>query len=98
MNKEMGHMPKYVIERTVPGVGQMSPEQLRALSAKSNAVLADMDGNIQWVHSYATEDKLFCVYNADNKELIREHARSGDFPCDAIHQVGAIIDPVTGEE
>lgn len=90
-------MPKYVIEREVPGIGGMSSDELHGLSAKSNAVLAGIDGDIQWVHSYAAEDRLFCVYNAENKELIREHARRGGFPCDNIREVSAIIDPVTGE-
>jgi hypothetical protein len=90
-------LPKYVIERTVPGLGSMSPEQLHDLSAASNSVLRSMDGGIQWVQSYATDDRLFCVYNADGPELVREHARRGGFPCDRIRQVGAIIDPVTGE-
>ncbi|HEX5495884.1 MAG TPA: DUF4242 domain-containing protein [Mycobacteriales bacterium] len=90
-------MPKYVIERDVPGVGGMSAEQLCGLSAASNKVLSGMGHGIQWVHSYATTDRLFCVYNAENEDLIREHARRGGFPCDLIHRVGAIIDPVTGE-
>lgn len=91
-------MPKYVIERTVPGLGRMNAEELHGLSAASNRVLAGMDGGVQWVHSYATGDRLFCVYNAEDPELIREHARRGGFPCDRISQVTAIIDPVTGED
>ena len=90
-------MPKYVIEREVPGVGSMTADQLHDLSSASNTVLAGMPGNIQWVHSYAAEDRLYCVYNAENQELIREHARRGGFPCNHVRQVGAIIDPVTGE-
>lgn len=90
-------MPKYVIRREVPGAGRLSPEDLRQLSAKSNAVLAGMGGRAQWVHSYVTGDGLFCVYNADNEETVREHARVGGFPCNDIAQVAAIIDPVTGE-
>jgi Protein of unknown function (DUF4242) len=95
--EEARSMPKYVIERTVPGLGRMTADELSGLSAASNDVLASMDGDIQWVQSYATEDRLFCVYNADGPERIREHARRGGFPCDRISQVGAIIDPVTGE-
>jgi hypothetical protein len=90
-------MPKYVIERTVPGVGAMDAEQLAELSAKSNAVWGSFESGIQWVHSYVAEDRLFCVYNAESPELIREHARRGGFPCDSIRQVSAIIDSVTGE-
>lgn len=90
-------MPKYVIERSVPGIGSMTPDQLHEISAKSNAVLAGMDDYIQWVQSYVTEHGLVCVYNAANEELIREHARRGGFPCDQIREVGAVIDPVTGE-
>jgi hypothetical protein len=90
-------MPKFVIERTVPGLGQMSADELSGLSAASNGVLRGMPRGIQWVHSYATDDRLFCVYNADDPELIREHARRGGFPCDRIRPVSAIIDPVTGE-
>jgi hypothetical protein len=90
-------MPKYVIRREVPGAGQLPPEELHQLSAKSNAVLAGMDGRAQWVHSYVTGDGLFCIYNAESEEAVREHARVGGFPCNDIHQVAAIIDPVTGE-
>lgn len=90
-------MPKFVIERTIPGVGQMDAARLEALAARSNKVLAGMTGMIQWVTSYAAEDRLFCVYNAESEALMREHARIGGFLCDHVRQVGAIIDPVTGE-
>jgi hypothetical protein len=90
-------MPKYVIERTVPGLGRMTGDELHDISAKSNAVLADLGPGIQWVQSYATDDRLFCVYNAEDESLIREHAQRGGFPCDNVRQVAAIIDPVTGE-
>lgn len=90
-------MPKYVIERVVPGAGQMTPEELHGISAKSNQVLAQMGPDIQWVHSYVSEDRLFCVYNAADKQLIRDHAATGGFPCDNIRQVSAVIDPVIGE-
>ena len=90
-------MPKYLIRREVPGAGGLGPDQLHGLSAKSNAVLAQIGPGVQWVQSYVTGDKLFCVYNADNEDKIREHARLGGFPCDEITQVSAIIDPVTGE-
>ena len=91
-------MPKYVIRREVPGAGGMSAEELHQLSAKSNGVLAGMDGRAQWVHSYVTGDALFCVYNAENEDAVQEHARIGGFPCNEVRQVAAIIDPVTGEE
>lgn len=90
-------MPKYVIEREVPGAGNLSPEQLHGLSAKSVEVLSGMGPDIQWVHSYVTGDRLFCVYNAANEDLLREHARRGDFPCNNIYEVASVIDPVTGE-
>ena len=91
-------MPKYLITREVPGVGRLSADQLRDLSAKSNAVLAGMDGRAQWVQSYVTGDHLFCVYNAESEDAVRDHARVGGFPCNEVRQVGAIIDPVTGED
>jgi len=90
-------MPKYVIERNVPGVGAMSPDELQGLSQKSVEVLDSLAGRAQWLHSYVTDDKLFCVYIADEPASIEEHARCGGFPCDAIHEVGTIIDPTTAE-
>ena len=90
-------MPKYVIERTVPGVGSMSAAELQALAAKSNAVIEDVGPGVQWVHSYVTPDKLFCVYNATDAEIILEHARCGGFPVDEVTPVATVIDPVTGE-
>ena len=90
-------MPKYVIEREFPGAGALGPDELHGVAAKSNAVLAEMAGNVQWVHTYVSEDRLFCVYNAEDENLIREHARRGGFPCTDIRQVSAVIDPVTGE-
>ncbi|MBP2376332.1 DUF4242 domain-containing protein [Paeniglutamicibacter psychrophenolicus] len=95
--QEMGTMPKFVIERTVPGAGRMDEGQLQELAAGSNGVLRQLGEGIQWVHSYVAEDRHFCVYNARDKGMIREHARIGGFPCDNIRQVSAIIDPVTGE-
>lgn len=90
-------MDKFVIERVLPGAGRLTAEQLSGVAAKSNAVLDELGTRIQWVHSYVTDDRLFCVYNSDSEELIREHARRGGFPCDNIRPVGAIIDPVTGD-
>ena len=90
-------MPKYVIERDMPGVGALSPAELHTASAKSNAVLAELGGRVQWVQSYVTGDKIFCVYIAEDAELIHEHARGAGLPANAVRQVGTIIDPTTGE-
>ena len=90
-------MPKYVIEREVPGVGSMSAEQLKGISQTSCGVLSKLGPDIQWVHSYVTGDKIYCVYNAANEELVREHARQGGFPANAVNEVRTIIDPVTAE-
>ena len=90
-------MPKFVIERTLPGVGNMKPEELQAVSRKSCDVLQDMSPQVQWVQSYVTGDKIYCVYNAENEKLIREHARRGGFPADAVNRVMAVIDPTTAE-
>ena len=89
-------MPKYVIERAVPGVGKMSPAELQGLSQKSNEVLDTLAGRAQWLHSYVTGDKIYCVYIADNADTVREHAECGGFPADVIAQVGTVIDPTTG--
>jgi hypothetical protein len=90
-------MPKYVIERGIPGLGGMSEEELRNVAEKSCDVLRDLGGDVQWVQSYATGDKLFCVYIAPNEERVREHAHRGGFPADAVLQVNTIIDPTTAE-
>ncbi|HEX3622612.1 MAG TPA: DUF4242 domain-containing protein [Acidimicrobiales bacterium] len=90
-------MPKYLIERTVPGASAMSADDLRQLSGHSNEVLRDLGPDIQWVHSYVAGDKIYCVYNARDPEIIREHARCGGFPADLIVPVAAVIDPVTAE-
>jgi hypothetical protein len=90
-------MPKYVIERNIPGAGKMSPKELNAASAKSCRVLTSLGTQIQWVQSYVTADKLFCIYLAPSPELIREHAVRAGFPADAIHDVKMIIDPTTAE-
>ena len=88
-------MPKYVIERTVPGAGQMDEAALRAIAEQSNTVLQEMGPTIQWVTSYVSDDKITCVYYAADAALIREHARRGGFPCDAIELVHTTIDPTT---
>lgn len=90
-------MPKYVIERTVPGAGQMDEAALAAIASKSNDVLRDLGPDVQWVHSYVSDDMITCVYLAANEDIIREHGRCGGFPVDAIHQVRATIDPSTAE-
>lgn len=90
-------MPKFVIEREIPGVGSMSPEQLEAVSQKSCSVLRNLGPQIQWLHSYVTDDKIYCVYIAPNEEMVREHARQGGFPANSIAQVRHVIDPTTAE-
>ncbi len=90
-------MPKYVIERDIPGVGDSTEEALRAVSQTSCSVLNDLGPRIQWVHSYVTGDKIYCVYIAPNEEMIREHASRGGFPANRISEVKCIIDPTTAE-
>lgn len=90
-------MPKYVIEREIPGAGNLSPEQLKAISQTSCGVLSTMGSQIQWVHSYVTTDKIYCVYNAPNEEMVREHAQQGGFPANVVARVSTIIDPTTAE-
>jgi len=90
-------MPKYLIERTVPGAGQMDAAALAAIAAKSNDVLRELGPDIQWIHSYVNDDKITCLYYAANEDLIREHGRCGGFPVDTIQQVQATIDPATAE-
>ena len=90
-------MPKYVIEREIPGAGKLSSKELQAISQKSCSVLREMGPQIQWVHSYVTDDKIYCVYRAPNEDVIREHARLGGFPANKISQVKATIDPTTAE-
>lgn len=90
-------MPKYVIERELPGAGQLSAADLKAISQKSCGVLSGLGPQIQWVHSYVTGDKIYCIYNAPNEEMVREHAMQGGFPANRISQVTSIIDPTTAE-
>ncbi len=89
-------MPKYVIERSIPGAGTLSDEELHDISATSNGVLATMAPRAQWVQSYVTDDKIYCVYIADDVAAVREHATCGGFPADVITEVHAVIDPTTG--
>ncbi len=90
-------MPKYVIEREIPGAGKLTSEQLKGISQTSCGVLSKMGPQIQWVHSYVTENKIYCVYNAPNEKMIREHASKGGFPANSVSKVSAIIDPTTAE-
>jgi cell division inhibitor SulA len=88
-------MHKYVIEREIPGAGSLSAETLQGISQKSCGVLKELGPQIQWVESYVTDDKIYCVYLAPNEEMIREHAKRGGFPANRISQVRTIIDPTT---
>ena len=90
-------MPKYVIEREIPGAGKLSPQELRAISQKSCGVLNTMGPQIQWLQSYVTGDKVYCVYIAPNEEMVREHAQQGGFPANRVSEVTTIIDPTTAE-
>lgn len=90
-------MPKYVIEREIPGAGNLSKEQLKAISQTSCGVLIKMGPQIQWVHSYVTPDKIYCVYIAPNEEAVREHATRGGFPANRISEIKTMIDPTTSE-
>ena len=90
-------MPRYVIERDIPGAGKLSAQDLQGISQKSCGVLGKMGPQIQWVHSYVTNDKIYCVYLAPNEEMVREHARQGGFPANRVSQVKTVIDPTTAE-
>jgi hypothetical protein len=90
-------MPKYVIEREIPGAGDLSPQELQAVSQKSCSVLQNLGPQIQWVHSYVTGDKIYCVYIAPDEEMIREHASQGGFPANRISEIKTTIDPTTAE-
>jgi len=90
-------MPKYLIEREIPGAGQMSSQQLQAVAEKSCSVLRNLGPQIQWVHSYVTQDKIYCVYIAPNEQMVREHARQGGFPANRISQISEVIDLTTSE-
>ncbi len=90
-------MPKFVIEREIPGIGNASTADLKAISQKSCGVLNDMGPRIQWIHSYVTDNKIYCVYYAANEELVREHARQGGFPANSIAAVKAVIEPASAD-
>lgn len=91
-------MPKYVIERELPGIGDVTRDQLLAISQKSCGVLNNLGPKIQWLHSYVTADKIYCIYIAPSEEMIREHARQGGFPANCISEVKSVIDPTSAEE
>lgn len=90
-------MPKYVIEREIPGAGNLKPQELQAISQKSCGVLRNLGPQVQWVQSYVTDNKIYCVYIAPNAEAIREHARQGGFPANSVSEIKAVIDPTTAE-
>ena len=90
-------MPKYVIEREIPGAGNLKPEELQAISQKSCSVLKNLGPTVQWLHSYVTPDKIYCVYIAPDENAIREHAHQGGFPANRISEIRTTIDPTTAE-
>lgn len=90
-------MPQYVIEREIPGAGDLGADDLKGISKKSCGILKDMGEGIEWVHSYVTGDKVYCVYNADNEQLIKDHAQTGGFPANKISEVKNIISPKTAD-
>jgi hypothetical protein len=90
-------MPKFVIEREIPNAGKLSPEELRGISQKSCGVLRNLGPQIQWAQSYVTDDKVYCLYIAPNKEMVQEHAKQGGFPANRISEVKSVIDPTTAE-
>ncbi|HKG23121.1 MAG TPA: DUF4242 domain-containing protein [Blastocatellia bacterium] len=90
-------MPKFVIEREIPGAGNLTPTELQAVAQTSCSVLQNLGPQIQWIHSYVTDDKIYCVYLAPSEDLIREHAKQGGFPANRISQIRTIIDPATAE-
>jgi hypothetical protein len=90
-------MPQYVIEREMPGVGKLGADDLKSASQTSCSVLGELGPQIQWVHSYVTDNKIYCIYRAPNEDMVREHARLGGFPANKISQVRSMIDPTTAE-
>jgi Protein of unknown function (DUF4242) len=90
-------MPKYVIERNIPGAGKLSPAELHGISQTSCGVLSELGPKITWLHSYVTDDKIYCVYIAPNEAMVREHAAKGGFPANSVAKVSTIIDPTTAE-
>jgi hypothetical protein len=90
-------VPEYVIERNMPGAGRLTPEELKGASQTSCGVLREMGPQVQWVNSYVTDDKIYCIYRADNADLVREHAERGGFPANVVAEVRAHIDPTTAD-
>lgn len=90
-------MPKYIIEREIPGAGKLSPKDLHGIAEKSCSVLNELGPRIQWLQSYVVDDKIYCVYIAPNQDMVREHAKRGGFPANRISEIKAVIDPTTGE-
>ena len=90
-------MPKYVIERDIPKAGDLTQQQIQAISQKSCSVLQNLGSQIQWVHSYVTDDKIYCVYIAPNEEMIKEHAKQGGFPANCVSEVKHMIDPTSAK-
>jgi hypothetical protein len=90
-------MPKYVIERDLPGAGKLTPEELQAISAKSNQVISTLGPEIRWLQSYVTDDTIYCVYVAPDEDILFEHARCGGFPANKVTRVSSVIDPSTGD-
>jgi len=95
--KQENVMPKFVIEREIPGAGKLGKNELQAISQKSCGVLREMGPQIQWVQSYVTDDKIYCVYNAPDEALVRKHAQQGGFPANEVAQLRTVIDPTTAE-
>ncbi len=96
-NFKLKSMPKYVIEREIPGAGKLTAEQLKGISQTSCGVLSNMGPQIQWLQSYVTGDKIYCVYIAPNEQMVREHAKKGGFPANSVSEVTTVIDPTTAE-
>ena len=90
-------MPQYVIERDIPGLGDMTAPELQAVAEKSNGVLRELGPDVQWVQSYVTGDKMYCVYNAVDAGIVREHAQRGGFPADSVERVVTVVGPTTAE-
>jgi len=91
------YVPKFLIEREIPGAGKLSASDLKGIAKTSCNVLRNMGPEIQWVHSYVTGDQIYCIYRAPNEEMVREHARQGGFPADRVSEIKTIIDPATAE-
>lgn len=97
-NKKEPVMKTYLIERDIPGAGQLAPPDLKGISQKSCSVLKEMGPNIKWLHSYVTGNRIYCVYQAENEELLREHGKKGGFPVTSITEIGTTISPATAKE